>query len=120
LFMVDVERPNRMPFRAFEHEPRGALAAQTAHPRTVRVISRAQRSSRWLDRRGLALLFAGASFRRRDFDAPATALLQRHARAMGVRHIPVPIAGRRRGMPRMLTLCACHGWESLYRNRSVF
>src|SRR5579883_1023174 len=119
--MVGAERPYRMPFRASEHEPRGALAAQTAHPRTVRVISRAQRSSRWLDRRGLALLFAGASFGRRDFDAPATALLRRHARALlGVRRIPVPIAGRRRGMPRMLTLRACHGWESLHRSHSVF
>jgi len=100
-----------------------ALNAITHH-RSVWEPSGAQRSSRWLNRGRLALLFASASFGRLDLDAPS--LVRIPARRASV----VPLG-------RATSLCCegalsrvfgnaagadsprLSGWRSLHRDRTV-
>jgi hypothetical protein len=70
-----IRRSDR-PFLA-EHGPRrlGFTFARSAHHRAVwEPSTRAQHSSRWLGRRGVALLFAYASFGRLDLGVSAARL----------------------------------------------
>lgn len=85
----------------------------------VRELFRAQRDSRRLDQEQSAELFATAGFARFDYDAPGLAALPQldHARFLPKRRAAdsIPVACKRRELPRVPTHRACHGWMSLHR-----